>query len=283
MVYEGYQDYFDKKLIISVATTGGLHGKDSNPNLPEQPQEIVDDLIECRDAGASIVHLHVRDEDGKDTKNPERFQEFQDVIQDNCGDILVNFTTGGDFSREERINRVVETERRPEIATIDVGPMTFGQTRTHTNPREQNVEYTRQLQNHNIKPEIEIFNQGHIPEAKYLIEQGLLDEPYWFSLILGMQTGTPPHPRNLINLIENIPEGTEWQCLATGKHQLPLTTISIALGGHVRTGLEDNIYYKKGELAKSNAQLVRRTARIAKELERPIATPSEARNILNID
>jgi 3-keto-5-aminohexanoate cleavage enzyme len=138
------------------------------------------------------------------------------------------------------------------------------------------------MRDHGVKPEIEVFNPGHFTELNHLVDEGYLDNPNWVTLILGMQTGTIPTPRNLLNLIDNLPENTEWQCLAVGPYQLPLTTMGIILGGHIRVGMEDNVYYRKGELAESNEQLVRRTIRIADELERTVATPDETRDILDI-
>lgn len=282
MAHQGYDDYFEKKLVISVATTGGLHGKEANPNLPEQPAEIAADVEACEEAGASIVHLHARDEAGNSTKSVERFQAIRDEIDERCDDIIVNFTTGGGFPREDRIRPILETEPRPEIATIDLGPVNFGEDTVREYCRAQDKEFARRMREHGVKPELEVFNPGHFTEANHLIENGCLDEPYWLTLILGMQTGTIPNPRNLLNLVDNVPDGAEWQCIAVGKHQLPLTTMAITLGGHVRVGMEDNIYYRKGELAESNAQLVRRTARIAGELDRPVATPEETRALLGL-
>ncbi|SEP28361.1 3-keto-5-aminohexanoate cleavage enzyme [Halogranum amylolyticum] len=284
MPYQGYSDYFEKKLIISVATTGGHHGKEANPNLPEQPEEIAQDVKDCEAAGASMVHIHARDENGEGTKDVARFQAIRDAIEERCDDILVNFTTGGGgiWSREERIAPALETEPRPDLATIDLGPVNFGQTRTAVNTREQNEEYAQQLLDADVKPELELFNPGHIPEMEHLVEKDLLEPPYWCTAIFGMQNGTPALPRNVVNFADNLPEESEWQALALGRHQLPLTTMAIAMGGHVRVGMEDNIYYRKGELAESNAQLVKRTARIADELNRPIASPAETREILDL-
>lgn len=282
MVYSGYQDYFDKKVIISVATTGGLHGEEANPNLPTQPDEIAEDVRECEKLGASIVHLHARKEDGSDTKSVERFQKIRDAIDERCEDIIVNFTTGGGQPREDRIRPVVETDPGPEVATIDLGPLNFGPRTVREYCREQNEEFATQMAEAGVKPEMELFHPGHFTEVNHLIDEGLIDEPYWCTLILGMQTGTIPNPRNLLNLVDNLPDGAEWQCLAVGKHQLPLTTMAMAMGGHVRVGLEDNVYYRKGTLAESNAQLVARAVRIAQELERPVASPAEARDILGL-
>lgn len=284
MAYSGYEDYFSKKVIISVATTGGHHGKEANPNLPTQPDEVAKDIRACEEAGASMVHLHARDDNGENTKSVSRYQELRDRIDEYCDDIIVNFTTGGGgiYSREERIAPVLETEPRPDLATVDLGPINFGQTRTAVNTREQNEEYAERMEKAGVKPELELFNPGHIPEAKHLIEEGLLSEPYWATVIFGMQNGMPPSPQNLITFVQSLPDPVEWQCLAVGKHQLPLTTMAMTMGGHVRVGMEDNIYYRRGELAESNAQLVRRAARIAEELNRPVASPDETREMLDI-
>ena len=282
MTYSGYEDYFDTEVIVTVATTGGLHGKEANPNLPEQPEEVVADLKECREAGASVVHLHARDEEGEDTKDVSRFQELRDRIAEELPEMIVCFTSGGRQSREERIRPVIETDPTPDLGTIDLGPMNFGESRTSVNPREQNVEFARLMAENDVKPELEVFHHGQFSEMEHLIDQGLLETPYWCTLILGMQTGTPARPHNLVNYVDNLPDGSEWQCLAIGRHQLPLTTMAMTMGAHVRVGLEDNVYYRRGELAESNAQLVRRTVRIAEELERPIASPDRAREIIGL-
>jgi len=282
MAYEGYADYFEKPVIISVAPTGGMHGKEANPNLPEQPEEIVEDVRRCREAGASIVHVHARDEDGESTKDPAKFQEIRDLIHEEIDDIIINFTTGGGDDREGRIAPVLEVDPTPDLATIDLGPLNVRGDTISPNTRVQNVGYAERMREANVKPELEVFGPGHMTEAHHLVDEGLLDPPYWTTLILGMQTGTIPNPRNLQNLVDNLPEGSEWQCMAIGRHQLPLTTMAMTLGGHVRVGMEDNVYFRKGELAESNHQLVERTAAIAERLERPIATPDEARDILNL-
>jgi len=282
MPYEGFQDYFQKPVIVSVATTGGLHGKEANPNLPEQPDEIAEDVAACEELGASIVHLHARDEQGDDTKSVERFQAIRDAIDERCEDIIINFTTGGGYPREERLAPILEAEPRPEIATVDIGPLNFGKDTVRHYCRGQNEEYTEQMREAGVKPELEVFSPGHLTEFNHLVEEGYVEKPYWATLILGMQTGTLPHPRNLLNLIDNLPEGTEWQCLAVGRYQLPLTTMGIILGGHVRVGMEDNVYFRKGELAESNEQLVRRTVEIADRLDRPVATTDQARDILDL-
>lgn len=273
MPYQGYTDYFDKPMILSVATTGGMHGKEANENLPEQPEEIVDDVVACREAGATIVHIHARDENGDPTKDPAKFQEIRDLIDERAPDMLVNFTTGGGTSPEDRIAPVKGTDPAPDLATIDL---------IQSLPRDQHIEFGEIMDDLGVKPEIELFNDGQFNKMDELIEEDLLEEPYWCTVIFGMDISTKPHPRNVLNLVDNLPEGTEWQAMGIGRHQLPLTTLAITLGGHVRVGMEDNVYYRYGELAESNAQLVKRTAEIAEQLERPIATPEETRELLGL-
>jgi len=282
MPYNGYQDYFEKPVILSVALTGGAQGKEANPNLPEQPEEIATDLAACEEAGASIAHIHARDEDGNPTTSVSKFQEIRDAIDNHCDDILVNFTTGGFELGDHRLRPALEVEPQPDMATIDLGPLNFGYDTSALNTREQNETYAREMLENGVKPELEIFNTGHLPEMQYLVEENLLKEPYWCTLVFGMQNGIPARPRNLVNAVDNLPDASEWQCLAVGRHQLPLTTMAMSMGGHVRVGMEDNVFYDKGELAESNAQLVQRAVRIADELNRPVATPDDTRRILGL-
>lgn len=282
MVYQGYEDYFEKPVIISVAPTGGMHGKEANPNLPEQPQEIVEDVKACREAGAAIVHVHAREGDGAATHDPARFQEVVDLIRAECPDMLINFTTGGSDLGEHRLQPVLEVDPSPDLATVDLGPLNVSGNSISENTRVQNEEYAEAMGAHDVKPELEVFGPGHLTESHHLVERDLVDPPYWHTLILGMQTGTVPHPRNLQNLVDNLPAQSEWQAMAIGQHQLPLTTMGVILGGHVRVGMEDNVYYRYGELAESNAQFVERAADIAERLERPVATPEDARELLGL-
>ena len=283
MLYDGYEDYFTEPLIVSVAPTGGLHGKEANPNLPEQPDEIIEDVIDCYEAGASVYHVHARDEDGNATQDVSKFQELRDLVHEHVPEMVVNFTTGGRASKEELIRPSLSVEPRPDMATIDLGPMNMAPELTVDNTTAKNERYARKMREAGVKPELEAFHPGQLTETNNLIEKDLLDPPYWFTIIFGMPTGTVPHPRNLLNFVENLPAESNWQCMAIGKHQLPLTTMAMTLGGHVRVGMEDNVYYRRGELVESNAQLVERTVRIAEELERPVASTDEARDIIGLD
>lgn len=276
-----YEDYLNnEKLILTVATTGGVHGKESNPNLPETPEEIAADVALCEENGASIVHLHGRKASGE--RDASQLQAINDAIRDRCDDIIIQNTTGGTgLSLDERATGL-RTDPLPEMASLDMGPMNRYQHVTAENTRHQYESLAKEMQEKGIKPEIEVFNQGHLNETIRLIEKGYIDEPYYINLIFGPGTLTIPSPNNLINMVQNLPEGVIFNTLGFGPHQLPLTTLSILMGGHARVGLEDNIYFQRGEPAESNAQLVERAAAIAKHLNRDIATPSEARDILDL-
>jgi 3-keto-5-aminohexanoate cleavage enzyme len=276
-----YQDYLDnEKLIITVATTGGVHGKETNPNLPETPEEIAEDVKRCEEFGASIVHLHGRKPSGE--RDGSQLQAIDDAIRERCDDIIIQNTTGGTGLSLDKRAAGIRTDPTPEMASLDMGPMNRYHHITSENTRYQYETLAREMQEKGIKPEMEVFNNGHLNEAIRLIKKGLVDEPYYINLIFGPGTLSIPSPNNLINMVQNLPEGAIFNTLGFGPHQLPLTTLSILMGGHARVGLEDNVYFSRGELAESNARLVERTAAIAEHLNRDIATPDEAREILNL-
>ena len=276
-----YQEYLDgKKVILTVATTGGVHGKDVNPNLPEQPEEIARDVRDCEKLGASIVHVHGRDEHGEN--DASRLQAVNDAIRDRCDDIVIQNTTGGQSPLEARLAGI-RTDPAPEMASLDMGPFKRDRHIITDHTRHNIDTLAREMRERGIKPELEVFNSGQLNEVGRLIDEGLLDPPYYVNLIFGGQSFTLPRPRNVLNLVDNLPADSEFNLLATGRHQLPLTTFGLLLGGHVRVGLEDNLYYGAGELATSNAQLVERTVELAQRLGRDVATPTEARAILGMD
>jgi len=276
-----YQDYLDrKKLILTVATTGGVHGKDVNPNLPEQPYEIARQVRECEKLGAAIVHVHGRDEHGEN--DPERLQAVNDAIREECDDIIIQNTTGGQSPYENRIAGI-RTDPAPEMASLDMGPFNRGQHIITEHTRHNIESLAQEMNEKGIKPEMEVFNNGHLNEVYRLIEKDILDPPYYINLIFGPGTFTIPSPENLINMVNNLPDESLFNILATGQHQLPLTTMGAIMGGHVRVGMEDNLYFKRGEQVESNAQLVERSVDVIHRLGRELATPDEARSILGID
>lgn len=276
-----YDDYLlDRTVILTVAPTGGVHGKDANPNLPEQPDEIAEQVQACEELGAAIVHLHGRDEHGEN--DPSRLQEVNDAVRERCDDIIIQNTTGGQGPYDRRVLGI-RTDPPPEMASLDMGPFNRGSSIITKHSRENIDRLAREMRSKGIKPELECFNNGHLNEAYRLIDTGILTEPYYINLIFGHGTFTPPAPRNVLNLVDNLPDGAEFNLLAVGEHQLPLTTLSVILGGHVRVGMEDNLHYRRGEPVESNAQLVERTAAIVNRLEADLATPAEARVRLGIE
>ncbi|WP_336003495.1 3-keto-5-aminohexanoate cleavage protein [Halorientalis halophila] len=276
-----YQHYLDqRKLILTVATTGGVHGKDANPNLPEQPDEIARQVRECEKLGAAIVHVHGRDERGEN--DPERLQAVNDAIREECDDIVIQNTTGGQSPYENRVAGI-RTDPPPEMASLDMGPFNRGQHIITEHTRHNIESLAREMKEKGVKPELEVFNNGHLNETYRLIEKDILDPPYYINVILGPGTFTIPTPENLLNMVNNLPEESHFNVLATGPHQLPLTTMGAILGGHVRVGMEDNLYYDRGEPAQSNAQLVERSVEIIERMGRDLATPDEARDILGIE
>jgi 3-keto-5-aminohexanoate cleavage enzyme len=275
-----YEDYLDRrKVIVTVATTGGVHGKDANPNLPEQPEEIARDVRECEKLGASIAHLHGRDVHGEN--DASRLQAVNDAVRDHCDDIIVQNTTGGQATFDERVEGI-RTDPPPEMASLDMGPFNRGQHIITEHTRDNIERLAREMREKGIKPELEVFNSGQLNEVYRLIEMGMLEKPYYINLIFGSNNFNIPAPRNVINRVRNLPEGSQFNVLATGKHQLPLTTMGALLGGHVRVGMEDNLYYRHGVPARSNAQLVERTVDILDRLDLEVATPDEARELLGV-
>jgi 3-keto-5-aminohexanoate cleavage enzyme len=277
MAYESYLE--GEKLIVTVATTGGVHGKDANPNLPEQPGEIAADVRACEQLGAAIVHVHGRNRHGEN--DASRLQAVNDAIRDRCDGIVIQNTTGGQSPIEERIAGI-RTDPPPEMASLDMGPFNRDRHIVTEHTRHNIDRLAREMREKGIKPELEVFNGGQLNELFRLIEEGLLEPPYYVNLVFGGRAFTVPRPANVLNMVDNLPAEAEFNLLATGQHQLPLTTLGILLGGHVRVGLEDNLYYDDERLAKSNAELVERTVEIAELLGREVATPDEARRILGI-
>ncbi|USK59256.1 3-keto-5-aminohexanoate cleavage protein [Peribacillus asahii] len=268
-----------EKLIITVATTGAQTTREHTPYVPLTPKEIADSVIESWKAGAAIAHIHVRDKDGNNTVDLNVYKEVIDRVRDKC-DIILNLTTAGglEMSDEDRL-RVCELN--PEMATFDAGTMNFGADVFHNTPRFLENLAT-EMKQREIKPEIEIFDVGMIHNALRIAQKGFLENPFHFQFVLGVHGGMPATPKNLMYLIDSIPEGSTWSAIGASKDQLTINTMSILLGGHVRVGMEDSVYYRKGELAKTNAQFVERIVQLSHTLGREIATPNEARDILQL-
>jgi len=277
-----YADYRDgKPLIVTAALTGGVHGKEANPNLPETPAEIGTAAAACEAAGASVVHLHARQENGERAFATERFQAVTDAVRERT-DLIVQHSTGGTGAPLSARRQPLRTDPPPEMASLDMGPLNRYRRVTSENTLDTIDELLSEMRERGIKPELEVFNSGHLTEVHELLSRAELDDPPYATLIFGSGTLTRPTPRNFLAEIEDLPAGAEFNTLGFGPHQLPFAAMGILFGGHVRVGLEDNVYYRRGELAESNAQLVERVVGLAETLGRPVADPAEARELLGL-
>lgn len=288
-------------LIITCALDGGVQGKESNPNLPETPEEIAESAYEAYNAGASAVHIHGRDPNNLAdcTMDRDVMYEINSLVRAKCPDIIINNTTGGgpSVTMEDRYRGL---EALPEMASLNLGP---DMSRFKIPDRRAPLPHPHEAQlfdecipftygiieklagimlEKGVKPELEIYQPGQYWVVRGLIEKDLIKAPYVHQFVMGYQTSIYPTPENIISLIRELPEDSLYFVAAIGHFQLPLTTLSVLMGGHVRVGLEDNVYYKRGAKAEGNGQLVDRTVRIAKELNREVATPAQAREILGL-
>ena len=273
----------DKKIIITVAVTGSFPTKEMNPAVPYSPEEIIDAAVACHKAGAASTHIHVRDpHTGKPEFNIELFKQVLDGIRQQC-DMIVNLTTSGYIIKgPDTISKRLQTiHLKPDICSFDIGSMNF-KDRVLINSPEWGEAAAKCMQENGVKPEIEVFDVGHIYQALDLIQRGLIDKPPYFQLCMGAQGGIEASAENLLFMKNKLPSDAPWSVLGIGKAQLPMITMAILMGGNVRVGFEDNIYLKKGVLAKSNAQMVEMAADLTERLGRQIATSDEAREILGI-
>lgn len=273
-----------EKLIITTAICGAEVTKEHNPNVPYTVREIGIEAEKSFLAGASIIHLHVREDDGTPTQNLKRFQVCVDEIKRKCPDVIVQPSTGGaiGMSNEERLQPIF-MDPHPEMATLDCGTMNFGGDGIFVNTENTIIHFATEMNSRGIKPELECFDKGMIDMALRLNKKGYIKEPMHFNFVLGVNGGITATPRDLIYMVNSIPKNSTFTVCAIGKHEFPMVTMSIVLGGHARVGFEDNIYLSKGVLATSNKELVEKVVRISKELGRDIASPYEARKILSLD
>ncbi len=269
------------KVIVSVATTGSWTTREQTPYVPITEEEIAAEAVRCWREGAAIVHIHVRDEQGRVTSDPSRYARVRDLIRAQGCDIILNFSTGGGAGIVPDEERIAPVRLRPEIASFDAGSLNFGD-RVFANSPQFLEALAREMQANGVKPEIECFDSGFIETAKRFIEHGLIQPPYWFQMVLGVRGGAPATVEQLVHMVRQLPVGSLWSVCAIGRHQLPMNVAALVMGGHVRTGLEDNIYYSYRVLAEGNAPLVARIVRIARELGREPASPSEARELLGL-
>lgn len=281
-----------ESLIVTVAPTGGYHGKETHPNIPLQPEEIAKAVYESWNEGASIAHIHARErQTNKPTPDPNVFVEIDQRIRDKGCDIIIQHTTSDSFiPRLAEDKRIGAIEMNPEMASLDVTiprmSLVRGKERVSIMTLPDIEHNAKEQLKRGVKPELEVFNPVLIEDVKYLIGKGLLKPPYWIGLVMGMRRTNraymPYSPKLLMQIVDSLPSDSMFTVLGIASDELPATTQSILLGGHVRVGFEDNVFYRKGELAESNAQMVARSVRIARELGCKIVTPAEARQLLGI-
>jgi 3-keto-5-aminohexanoate cleavage enzyme len=288
-------------MIICVACNGGVQGKEANEFLPETADEIAESVESASRAGASMVHIHARDPQDLSTgaRNSESWIEVLRKVRQASPEIIINATTGGGpgMTMEQRLSSL---DSYPELASLNLTPDMSKfhlKERSHPLPHprpaldvDECIPFTYGLIHHiasemkkrAVKPELEIYHPGGAWVVRSLIDGGLLEKPYWIQTVMGYQTSSFPTVENVLQIVKEFPEGSMWLCSAIGPFQLPLTTLAMLMGGHVRVGLEDNVYYTRGRKAHGNGELVQRTVRIANELNRDIATPAQARMMLGI-
>ena len=265
-------------LIITCAPVGAEITPEQTPYLPYTPAMLAETAKAVREAGGAIVHVHCRNDDGTNTHDVERFRQAYDAIR-GATDIIVQFSTGGaiGMTPEERASVL---QLRPEMATLTCGSVNFGDDIFENSFPIMRGILTK-MHEFGVRPELEIFDKGHLANARRLAKEGLLQFPQHVDFVLGVPGGMEASVDNLCDLVGDLPDGCTWSVAGIGRAQLSMALAAIAMGGHVRVGLEDNLYYSKGRLAR-NEELVARVARIAEEAGRPVATPEQAREILGL-
>lgn len=272
-----------EKLIITAAICGAEVTKEQNPAVPYTVEEIVREAKTAVDAGAAIVHLHVREDDGTPTQSRDRFQECEEAIYKVCPNVILIPSTGGavGMSPEERLQST-DTTPIPEMATLDCGTCNFGDE-IFDNTMPTMRAFGKRMMERGIKPEYECFEMGHLDTILTMARKGQVPgAPMQFNFVLGVPGCTPATVDNLCWLVKNIPAGSTWTSTGIGRHAFTLAAPTIVMGGNVRVGFEDNLYLEKGVLAKSNGELVDKVVRMAKLLGREVATSDEARVILGL-
>jgi len=288
-------------MMICVAINGGVQGKEMHEGIPETPDEIAQATYEAYQAGATMVHVHARDPKNlpQGARTAEDWNEVNSKIREKCPDIVINNTTGGDLemSMAERLSAL---DAAPDVASFNITPdmsrFTIPERRAPLpHPREERLidsclpftyglieEFATLMNERGIKPEIETYHSGGAFVIQHLIKAGFIKPPYLIQTVMGVQSASLPTPENVLQLLRELPDETVWLCSGLGPAQLQLTTFATLMGGHARVGLEDNLYYSRGRKFKSNREAVERCVRVAAELNRPIATPAQTRDMLGL-
>jgi 3-keto-5-aminohexanoate cleavage enzyme len=274
------------KVICTVACTGAWPTKAETPYVPLTPREEADEIVRCWEAGASIAHIHVRDDQARASMDFDKFAETVHLVRERC-DIVLNLTTSGGLGLSDEVRMKPFQELRPEICSFDAGTMNWAHTTVFENSPRFLEKLAIETAACEVKPEFEIFDAGMIYNVAHYRRKGLLPGRPHFQFVLGAPGGMTAEVRNLMFLLDTCRETVgsndfTWGGLGIGRGHLPILYASLALGGHVRVGMEDNIYYRKGQLAKSNVEFVERVKRTVAEMDKAVATPDEARAILQL-
>ncbi len=275
------------KRIITVATTGAWPQKKDNPNLPTQPEEIVEQIYGCWKEGAAIAHVHIRDEQDQDTMRVDIFKKVMDTLHEkhpDC-DIILNLTAAGGIKNSEDDRIAPFVTLKPEMASFDCGTMNWMHMGIFNNNPQFLMRMGTEMQNAGVKPEVEVFDIGMIYEAQWYAKKGYLKAPVHFQFCMGCAGGIPATAENVIlmrNVLKEAMPGSTWSAFGVGKGAMEVMYTAIAAGGNIRVGMEDNLLYHKGQLAESNMQLIARARRVVEEFGCEVATPDEARQILGL-
>lgn len=269
------------KLIITCAICGAEVTKNDNPYVPYTIEETIEEAYQAYHAGASIIHLHVRDDDGTSTQSKTRYLSIMKGIRKRCPDVIIQPTTGGAVGMK-RDTRLKPTELDIEMATLDCGTLNFGGDDIFVNTENDIKYFAKRMKERNILPELECFEKGHVDMVLRLFKKGFMFEPLHFSFVLGVNGGMTGEERDFHFMRESIPKHCTYSVAGIGRFEFSLAELAIKHGGHVRVGLEDNIYLEKGVLAKGNKELVEKVVSLAKKYNREVANPSEARKILGL-
>lgn len=275
------------KVIISCALTGAVTSKSHCPAIPYSPVEIAEEATRAYEAGASIVHIHARDESGAPSWDPAVFSAIMDEVKQRSP-VLINWSTGGTGPMSERVEHLART--KPNIAALNMGSMNYAKWRTakkdfafqfiFKNSFDDIIAFAKAIDACGAKPELECFDTGHLHSYTVLEDLGLLKAPYHFSFIMGVLGGIPATARHLAFQAESVPEGSRWKVIGISRDQWPMCKAALSLGGDIRVGLEDNFYLPNGEMAKSNGELVDAAADLVRLSGRQIATLDECKALL---
>ncbi len=270
-----------EKLIITCAISGAEVTKEDNSYVPYTVEEMATEAYNAYTAGASIIHLHVRGDDGTPTQNVKRFDETINAIKEKCPDVIIQPSTGGavGMSNDERLQPIY---LKPEMCTLDCGSVNFGGDEVFINTENDVIYFAEKIYEKGILPELECFGKMHVDQVLRLYKKGLIKDHLHFSFVLGIPGGMTGEERDFLFLKDSIPSNATYSVAGVGRFEFKLAELSIKHGGHVRVGLEDNIYISKGVKALGNKALVEEVVRIAKTYGREIASPDESRKILGL-